>query len=371
MNGYYLSLFEQNVAKNQHNPWIEKYRASIDEIVSQNHIVSAMKKYINDKNVPDLILHGPPGTGKTSIIKDTLKKLYGPGAHIMSKYINASCHRGMDVVNNIINGFINSTNHRISMNVQDPNMFRFIILDEADSLTKPAQVLLRQLIGDGGKDGKRSDNITSSENMILNLIRKTNPDYIPRPKTENNVRFCLICNDIEKLQEPLRSRCINFGFTPLSAEAIKERLKFIVQKENLTFITDEKLIFISNNCSFDMRNAINKLWNCSVQDNENNELQFQNWAKERINTLLFYRKSMNYENMVDSFNFLLKEGINYWDYNEFLKILLEIIIKSPELSNNFKSSITEKISKLETYYISEISDENLLNGSLVYYLQKF
>merc|ERR1719172_342975 len=121
------------------------------------------------------------------------KQMYGTRAGQMTLHLNASDTRGIDVVRNDIQGFA-STRHIFNKG------FKLIILDECDAMTNDAQFALRRII----------------------------------EKYTKNVRFCLICNYVNKVIPALQSRCTRFRFCPLPAEYVRARLLHIMEKEGVS-----------------------------------------------------------------------------------------------------------------------------------------
>lgn len=203
-------------------PWIEKYRPkTVEDIASQEEVVSTLKKSIESKNLPHLLFYGPPGTGKTSTILAIGHQLYGSELfkqRVME--LNASDERGINVIRTKVKSFaqISTT----SSNNAPP--YKLIILDEADSMTADAQAALRRTLEDSSK----------------------------------TTRFCLICNYVSRIIEPLASRCAKFRFKPLSAESMTNRIAFICQQEGIPFNSDlgEALNLVSGG---DLRKAITYL----------------------------------------------------------------------------------------------------------------
>lgn len=194
----------------------EKYRPKIiKDIVSHQHIIKSITNMINDNSLSHLLFYGPPGTGKTSVITAILNNLYNNELCYLK--LNASDDRGINVVRNRIEEFSKTKSF-------SNYPYKFIILDEADYMTSDAQYALRKIM----------------------------EEYY------SNVRFCIICNYIHKIIPEIQSRCCLFRFLPLSKIDLGEKLKEIIEKENIS-ITNEgfsTLIKCSNN---DMRRSLHIL----------------------------------------------------------------------------------------------------------------
>lgn len=204
--------------------WVEKYRPqTFNEIVSQNIAINNLKDFVKSGNMPHMIFTGPAGTGKTStaliIAKNVIKK-QNYFANVLE--LNASDTVRMDYVRNAIKGFVNQ-----NLVVGD-DALKVVILDEADNIPKQVQQALRRII----------------------------------EKTSSNVKFILICNYINRIIDPIISRCAVFRFAKLPEEKIIERLKFISKQEKLQIPQIqanefyEALFFVSGG---DLRKAINTL----------------------------------------------------------------------------------------------------------------
>lgn len=205
-------------------PWIEKYRPQhMKDIISHKYIVQSMHSFMESKMMPHLLFFGPSGTGKTSLIKCMAKQLYGDYDQYMTKILNASIDRGIETVRNTIKSFINHQSD-IFAPLEYRNVFRLIILDEIDSMTAEAQGMLRQII----------------------------------EKRSSSVRFCLICNDVDRIDAALQSRCAAFCFSVLPSSVIHNYLLNICQKEHIK-ISDTAVQAIVKISNGDMRSAINML----------------------------------------------------------------------------------------------------------------
>ncbi|KAN0066019.1 Subunit of heteropentameric Replication factor C (RF-C) [Thecaphora frezii] len=219
-------LAEQKAAM---RPWVEKYRPkTIDEVASQEHTVAVLKKTLLSSNLPHMLFYGPPGTGKTSTILALARQLFGPEL-IKTRVLelNASDERGISVVREKIKNFAKLAVTNPKVDYPCPP-FKIIILDEADSMTQDAQSALRRIM-------EQYSRIT---------------------------RFCLVCNYVTRIIEPLASRCSKFRFRSLDTGSTKERLEMIAKAENVDFEPGvlDTLITTSDG---DLRRAITYLQSAS------------------------------------------------------------------------------------------------------------
>tara|TARA_Y100000591_G_C21852448_1_gene712599 strand:- start:1889 stop:2815 length:927 start_codon:yes stop_codon:yes gene_type:complete len=202
-------------------PWVEKYRPTqFDDIVLDPMNRTIFENIIKQNNIPNLIFYGPPGTGKTTTIINLINKYqekYNQRNKGLMIHLNASDERGIDVIRNQINSFVNTK-------TLFTNGIKFIILDEVDYMTKNAQQALKYLIQQYNK----------------------------------NIRFCLICNYISRLDYSLQNEFIRLRFSQLPKQDISKFLKCIVKKEKI-HITQKQLDFIQNKFNSDIRSMINFL----------------------------------------------------------------------------------------------------------------
>ena len=237
-------------------PWVEKYRpARFDDIVLDDINKKILLSIIENNYFPNLLLYGPPGTGKTTTIIN-LVNAYQEKYHQKNKglmiHLNASDERGIDIIRNQINGFVTSR-----------SMFgegmKFVILDEVDYMTKNAQTALRYLL-----------------NNYNNIV---------------NVRFCLICNYISRIDEALQTEFVRMRFNQLPESKILCFLKKINIAENLN-VDEDILVSIQRHFNSDIRSMINYMQanqhlihNCNVITNavwENITKLFKSRVKSSI-----------------------------------------------------------------------------------------
>ncbi|KAG2112996.1 P-loop containing nucleoside triphosphate hydrolase protein [Suillus discolor] len=216
-------------------PWVEKYRpVTLDDVVSHKDITTTIVKFIEKNRLPHLLFYGPPGTGKTSTILAVARRIYGAEYKKQILELNASDDRGIDVVREQIKQFA-ETRTLFSKG------FKLIILDEADMMTQQAQAALRRVIEQYTK----------------------------------NVRFCIICNYVNKIAPAIQSRCTRFRFSPLPIAEVEKRVNAIVvaEKVNLTQDGKKALLKLSKG---DMRRALNVLQACHAAYSSIGETEIYN-----------------------------------------------------------------------------------------------
>jgi replication factor C subunit 2/4 len=200
-------------------PWVEKYRPMrLSEVVGNEHTVERLKVIAEEGNLPNIIISGPPGTGKTTSIMCLARALLGSACSKAVLELNASDDRGIDVVREKIKMFAQK---KVSLG---PGQHKLVILDEADSMTSAAQQSMR-----------RTMEIYSS-----------------------TTRFALACNNSTKIIEPIQSRCAILRYTRLTNKQLLKRMKEVCAMENVKYDDTgmDALLFTAEG---DMRNALNNL----------------------------------------------------------------------------------------------------------------
>lgn len=200
-------------------PWIEKYRPnSLNTIILDKINKKILNNIINTNYFPNLLFYGPPGTGKTTTIINLIKKYQIKNNQENKSFIihlNASDERGIDTIRTQIYQFVSSKNII-------GNGIKFVILDEIDYMTKNAQKALKYIIQTNYK----------------------------------NVRFCIICNYISKINISLQNEFLKIKFYNLNKKFIKQFLKNICIKENIK-IKNYQIENIILLFKYDIRSMIN------------------------------------------------------------------------------------------------------------------
>ena len=239
--------------RNNQIPWVEKYRPNQFDDIVLDPINRNLYKNILEKNYfPNLLFYGPPGTGKTTtiinLINDFQSRHYKINKNLVI-HLNASDERGIDIIRNQIHQFVKTNN------MFDTGL-KFVILDEVDYMTKNAQQALKYLLQ------------TCSQ----------------------NVRFCLICNYISKIEESLQNEFICIRFNQLPKEDIFQFIRNISDNEQLN-LTEELIQTIQTTYESDIRSMINFIQlnqNFKGVDWENKILNKS--ILEHIHQLIFHKK---------------------------------------------------------------------------------
>ena len=265
--------------------WVEKYRPKIiEDIVLDPLNKEILKNIIETYYFPNLLFYGPPGTGKTTTIINLINA-YQDKIGVKNKdliiHLNASDERGIDIIRNQINFFVNS---KPLFN----NGMKFVILDEVDYMTKNAQQALRYLL----------QNYTS------------------------NVRFCLICNYVSKIDEGLQNEFIRLRFNQLPKGEIIAFLNNISKSEDLN-LSMKTISCIQKLYKSDIRSMIN-----FMQSNQNLKNEYVKIIDNDIWYELF-EKLLHNEKIENINNFIHSISLNYnIDKKNIIKDFLNYIIKT-------------------------------------------
>ena len=202
-----------------HSLLVEKYRSqNLDEYVGNENIKKTIAQYLSQNDIQNLIFYGPAGTGKTTLAKLIVKNL-----DCDYLYINASDERGIETIRDKVSGFASAASFK---------SIKVVILDEADFLTIQAQASLR--------------------NVIETFSRTT--------------RFILTCNYVERIIDPLQSRCQTLKIIPPSKQDIAYHLMDVFKSEEVDCSADDLKIII-NQYYPDIRKMLNTI-QLSIQDSE-------------------------------------------------------------------------------------------------------
>jgi DNA polymerase III delta prime subunit len=296
----------------KNTPWCEKYRPTdISNIVLNKENKIIFDNIIETNTFPNLLLFGPPGIGKTTTIINLINK-YQKKNNVVNKsliiHLNASDDRGIDIIRNNIYYFVKSD-----------NLFtkgtKFVILDEVDYMTKSAQQALKYLI----------------------------------IENNSNIKFCLICNYISKIELSLQILFCKIKFNVLPYKSIYNFLDNINKNENLNF-EKQHLDDIINYFNYDLRAMIN-----FIQSNKFN----------RIETINFNIYEDIYQNNIKNNNYkhfsnLLDEIENTYSLKKNI-----IVIKYIDyiINNKLKELDKTKFEKFE-FLIHHLNNEEYVKKYL-------
>lgn len=277
---------------NNSKPWVEKYRPNIlNDIVLDKTNKNILNNILKMNYLPNILLHGPPGTGKTTTIINLIEELQilnNNKNKSLIIHLNASDERGIDVIRNQIYQFVNSKNLFVKG-------VKVIILDEVDYMTKSAQLALK--------------------NLLINI------------NTYDNIRFCLICNYISRIDESLQNIFIKLKFNQLPQENIINFLQNIISKENLTY-TNNQVISIQKFYKSDLRSMINH-----IQLNMNNTKNCGFITDDIFVTLTQHFKEYNNYDKISNYidNVIVKY---YIDINKIIISYLNFVIRNKDIIIN-------------------------------------
>jgi DNA polymerase III delta prime subunit len=272
-------------------PWIEKYRPlCMDSTVIDSSNRRIFKNILKYNNIPNLLLYGPPGTGKTTTIINLINAYQKQNNENKSQiiHLNASDDRGIDIVRNQIYMFVSS------MGMFSSGM-KFVILDETDYMTKSAQQSLKSVV----------------------------------EQYSNNVRYCIMCNYISKIDDGLKDNFMPIRYNQLPQNEIINFLQDICVKEGQT-IHRHNLVEIQKKYKSDIRSMLNYL-------------QSQRYVI--LNTL----NNNCYKNVIN----IVKLKTN--SHKKKVSLLNSI-------SNKYNADIKEIILKTMSYILKTKIDTNTLNN---------
>ena len=194
-----------------HTLLVERYRPdTLEGYVGNENIKKIIKQYLEQNDIQNLLFYGPSGTGKTTLAKIIVKNL-----DCDFLYINASDERGIETIRDKVSGFASSASFK---------PIKVVILDEADFLTIQAQASLR--------------------NVIETFSRTT--------------RFILTCNFIERIIDPLQSRCQTLKVIPPTKKDVAKHLSWICNEESISHEIND-LVPLVNQYYPDLRKCINTI----------------------------------------------------------------------------------------------------------------
>ncbi|KAK6744520.1 hypothetical protein RB195_011316 [Necator americanus] len=310
-------------------PWVEKYRPrSVDDLVYQNEVVAVFKKVLEGSDLPNMLLYGPPGTGKTSAAVALCRQLF-PSPELFRDRVlelNASDERGIQVVRTRIKDFA----HRAVSKASTP--YKIVILDEADAMTEPSLF-----------------------------------SFFARLQTFTFFGFCLICNYISRIIDPLTSRCAKFRFKPLPIESQLERLLYICKNEGVE-IDEKALTMLVTLCEGDLRRSITYLQSLSCRQNITSDFIFTMTGqvdKKIVDKLFLTCCSSDTDRIVDAVESICRAG---YANRSLIDQIYEQLLADDTLKDIQKSAIFEKMAVIEARLLDG-ADEYIQMMDLLFCIQ--
>jgi len=202
--------------QNENTLWVERHRpTSLDTYIGNDHLKEKVKVYLESGDIPHLLLFGPAGTGKT-----TLAKILSSSIECDHLYINASDENSVDAVRSKIKNFTST------LGFKD---LKVVILDEADFVTPQGQAALRNIMETFSKHS----------------------------------RFILTCNYVERIIDPIQSRCQTFQIIPPSKKEIAVHIKNILDSEGIEYNVEDIVLNVNSGYP-DIRRIINSVQQQSI-----------------------------------------------------------------------------------------------------------
>lgn len=255
--------------------FVEHYRpTTLEKYVGNEQIKETLQKYLDQDDIQNFLFYGPSGTGKTTLAKIIIKNI-----DCDYLYINASDERGIDTIREKVTGFASTASFK---------SLKVVILDEADFLTINAQASLR--------------------NVIETFSRTT--------------RFILTCNYVERIIDPIQSRCQVLKVVPPSKKTIAQHLVDILNTENVKFEIED-LGNIVKQFYPDLRKMLNTI-QLSIVDGELKVDKTVVVSSSYMNSILKELKQPK-PSWVKMRQIILDSGVK--DFEEFFRFLFENISK--------------------------------------------
>ena len=281
----------------EHTLFVEKYRpVSLENYIGNDHLKTKVSKYINTGDIPHLLLHGKAGTGKT-----TLAKLLVSNIDCDQMYINASDENNVETVRNKIKVFASSVGFKD---------LKVIILDECDFLTPNAQAALR--------------------NLMETFSR--------------HCRFILTCNFVERIIDPIQSRCQSYQIIPPSKKEVAVHTSNILNTEGVTYDNND-IVTMVNSSYPDIRRIINSVQRNIVDDTlvvDTESLVQNDYKLQVLEILQTQDKKLAFKNLRQ----LLADS-QIRDYADLFRLLYD------DIDSYGKGHIAEVILTIAKYELSD------------------
>lgn len=310
--------------------WIEKYKpTTLNDILGQEYPKKLLQQILISKDLPHILFHGPPGVGKSLMMYSFINQFYHKYKNDMVLVLNITDERGIKSVRDKIKNFAKKS---IAKNIIEQGIdFKLIVLEEAETITSDAQTSLRRCI-------EQYSNIT---------------------------RFFMICNNINKIIDPIKSRFCIFYFGPILLNEANLLMIRICQEENLLYdsISLEKIHKISKG---NIRQLINIMKYFYIVYQKIDNESYNNYLKTitiSVDQILFDQIKDNKNNYILN---LTQDFINNgFSIEIFILQIINFTINEDYFSDHLKSKLLNEITNIE-HRLNNAADEFI---NLLYLLQ--
>ena len=314
---------------NTYCPFVEKHRPKkFEDIVLDPLNKQILTNIIKNSYFPNVLFYGPPGTGKTTTIMNVINAYnleMGTKGTGLTIHLNASDERGIDTIRNQISSFV-SSNPLFSTGT------KFVILDEVDYMTKNAQQALRYLL----------------------------------QSYPSNIRFCLICNYISKIDDGLQHEFLKMRFNQLPQEDIINFLQKISDTENLN-VSRQNLLSVQRLFKSDIRSMVNFMQtNQNLSDTEYKIITSDTWDElynkiesdlsieeiiEYIDTISI-KYNLDVKNIITNFlNYIIRKH-SYLNTREFFSFIENIM----HVQYDMNKYLTYSFLKLKLFVCNKVDN---------------
>lgn len=294
-------FFRNLTLMQEYHLWIHDFApTNFDQIIGNEELVHTLKIYLNSGNLPNLLLSGPNGTGKSSIVKIFLKCYLQENFNQACLTIDGSINRGKDIVTNNGDSSESGTDDVLSYiknRITLPTgIKRIVLIQSFDHMTKEAQNALRSMMETYSK----------------------------------NTRFIFICNDLDDVIEPIHSRCTSLRSMKFSDQEITDILTNILTKKGILNFPNEIIQVIRLISDGDVKQAINYLQiiaNAKVISLDTFYKIFNLPSLHLIKQIIIKSRKPDDLSRQEAFNLLSDLLINGYNPSDVLNLFIQILVR--------------------------------------------